>query len=77
MIAAKIIDPKVGDSTCALGSHRWIKKSGSFTINTIMNPRYNAIDFFIHVIVKSNLFSLKLIEKKKGSGKDECKENYV
>lgn len=32
-IAAKIIDPAIGASTCALGSHRCTVNMGSFTIN--------------------------------------------
>lgn len=30
-IPAKIIDPATGASTCAFGSHRWVKNSGIFT----------------------------------------------
>lgn len=32
-IAARIIDPATGASTCALGSHRWVRNMGSFTRN--------------------------------------------
>lgn len=35
-IAAKIIDPAIGASTCALGSHRCTKNMGSFTKNPII-----------------------------------------
>ncbi len=30
-IAARIIEPAVGDSTCAFGSHKWRRKKGSLT----------------------------------------------
>jgi len=30
-IAAKTIDPAIGASTCALGSHKWVENIGSFT----------------------------------------------
>ena len=32
-IAARIIDPAIGASTCAFGSHRWVMYIGSFTRN--------------------------------------------
>jgi hypothetical protein len=32
-IAAKTMDPAIGASTCALGSHRWVENMGSFTRN--------------------------------------------
>jgi hypothetical protein len=32
-IAAKIIDPATGASTCAFGNHKCIENNGSFTIN--------------------------------------------
>jgi hypothetical protein len=32
-MAAKIILPAIGASTCALGSHKWVKNIGSFTKN--------------------------------------------
>lgn len=35
-IPARIIDPTVGASTCALGSHIWRRNSGSFTINAAL-----------------------------------------
>lgn len=35
-IAAKIIDPAIGASTCALGSHKCTKNMGSFTRNPII-----------------------------------------
>lgn len=35
-IAAKIIDPAIGASTCALGSHRCTKNMGSFTRNPMI-----------------------------------------
>lgn len=30
-IAAKIMDPAIGASTCAFGNHRWVRNIGSFT----------------------------------------------
>lgn len=35
-IAARIIDPATGASTCAFGSHKCIENIGSLTINPIM-----------------------------------------
>ena len=32
-MAARIIDPAIGASTCAFGSHKWTVKRGSFTKN--------------------------------------------
>lgn len=34
-IAARTIDPAIGASTWALGSHRWVENIGSFTKNPI------------------------------------------
>lgn len=34
-IAARIIEPATGASTCALGSHRWAMNIGSFTIKAM------------------------------------------
>lgn len=47
-IPARIIDPATGASTWALGSHRWTKYSGIFTINA-MRDRNHQID---HEIVR-------------------------
>ena len=35
-IAAKIIDPATGASTCAFGNHKCTENSGSFTINAVI-----------------------------------------
>ncbi len=35
-IAARIIDPATGASTCAFGSHKCTENSGSFTINAVI-----------------------------------------
>jgi hypothetical protein len=45
-IAARIIDPATGASTCALGSHRWVKKRGSFTINARFAISHHTIIMF-------------------------------
>jgi hypothetical protein len=34
-IAASTMDPAIGASTCALGSHKWVENIGSFTRNPI------------------------------------------
>jgi len=34
-MAAKIIEPAIGASTWALGSHKWVENIGSFTINPV------------------------------------------
>lgn len=46
-IAAKIIDPATGASTCAFGSHKCTENSGNFTINAviIINHVSELIDF--------------------------------
>lgn len=35
-MAARIIDPATGASTCAFGSHRWVKYRGIFTRNAVI-----------------------------------------
>ena len=67
-IAAKIIDPAVGASTCAFGNQKCIKKKGSLTKNGKMK-----INFIRGLIFSKNLRKLKLsvensnkIIKKKG-----------
>ena len=35
---ARIIEPATGASTCALGSHRWVKYIGSFTKKARRRP---------------------------------------
>lgn len=66
-IAAKIIDPSIGASTCALGNHKWVKYIGIFTKNAII---VNIIKLnFIKVIdIKRNDgFLIKIILNNKGS----------
>jgi hypothetical protein len=36
-IAANTIEPATGASTCAFGSHKWTRNSGSFTIKAIID----------------------------------------
>lgn len=36
-IAARTIDPAIGASTCALGSHRWVENNGNLTRNPKIN----------------------------------------
>jgi len=40
-MAAKIMDPATGASTCAFGSHRWVRKRGIFTINAIIDINHH------------------------------------
>lgn len=35
-IAARIIDPATGASTCAFGNHKCTENNGSFTINAVI-----------------------------------------
>lgn len=35
-MAARIIDPATGASTCALGSHKWVPYIGIFTIKAVI-----------------------------------------
>lgn len=36
-IAASTMDPAIGASTCALGSHRWVENIGNFTRNPMIS----------------------------------------
>jgi hypothetical protein len=47
-IAARIIDPATGASTCAFGSHKWTENSGSFTINAVII--INHVNEFIDLV---------------------------
>ena len=47
-MAARIIDPATGASTCAFGSHRCTENSGSFTINAVII--INRVNEFIELI---------------------------
>lgn len=40
-IAARIIDPAIGASTCAFGSHRWRPNIGTLTRNAIRQSKDN------------------------------------
>lgn len=42
-MAAKTIDPAIGASTWALGSHRWKPYNGIFTINAIMHASHKML----------------------------------
>lgn len=42
-IPANIIDPTTGASTWAFGNHKWNKKIGNFTMNTIVNAIQRSI----------------------------------
>lgn len=55
-MAANTIDPAIGASTWALGSHRWVENIGSFTKNPTI------------VIIQN----IDLIEKKDGKCSSEC-----
>lgn len=43
-IAASTIDPAIGASTCAFGSHRCNPYRGIFTINAIIHANHNKFD---------------------------------
>lgn len=51
-IAAKIIDPSRGASTCAFGNHKWVKNIGDFTKNAAVIG-----------IIKFRLFKSKIVIK--------------
>lgn len=40
-MAASTIEPAIGASTCAFGSHRWRPYRGIFTMNAIMHANHN------------------------------------
>lgn len=42
-IAARIIDPAIGASTCALGSHKWTPYSGILIINAIIHANHRIL----------------------------------
>lgn len=42
-IAANTIDPAIGASTWALGSHKWRPYNGIFTINAIMHASHRML----------------------------------
>ena len=41
---ARIIDPAAGASTCALGSHKWVKYMGILIRNANVNVNLRKID---------------------------------
>jgi len=51
-IAARIIDPKTGASTWALGSHRWTLYMGSLTKKAVMRHTIN--NFIVEELFKNN-----------------------
>lgn len=52
-IAAKIMEPATGASTCALGSHKCVKNSGSLTINARFVINHQTIIMFSLIDGKS------------------------
>jgi len=44
-MAAKIIEPAIGASTCALGNHKCVENIGSFTRNPVINRSQNMFMF--------------------------------
>jgi len=46
-IAAKIILPAIGASTCALGNHKWSKNMGSFTKNPLINKMWKDLGIYM------------------------------
>lgn len=57
-MAAKIMDPATGASTCALGSHRCRENIGTFTRKAIMQNKAETFDIF-----PIDLISERLIDK--------------
>lgn len=61
-MAARIIDPAMGASTWALGSHKWVRNRGSFTINAMfINSHHVDIIFsgkceVVHFNMEKNLW---------------------
>nr|ALD62468.1 NADH dehydrogenase subunit 4 [Aleurodicus dispersus] len=70
MMAAKIMDPKTGDSTWALGNQMWMKYKGILTMNTI--KKVSVMNMLLGFLIKyklSELMDFSMIELKKGSEK--------
>jgi hypothetical protein len=44
-MAARIIDPAIGASTCALGSHRCVENIGNFTMNPVTSISQKIVEF--------------------------------
>lgn len=45
-IAARIMEPATGASTWALGSHKWVRNSGSFTKNAVVDAIHHVVNIF-------------------------------
>lgn len=62
------MEPSNGASTCAFGSHRWVKYIGIFTKNAIVNSRIK-LNLIIMILdkVKEGLFFKNKILINKGS----------
>jgi hypothetical protein len=46
-MAARIIDPAIGASTCALGSHRCVENIGNFTMNPVTSISQKIVEFIL------------------------------
>ena len=53
-IAAKIIDPAMGASTCAFGSHRWVPYIGSFARKATIEAMHQSVRELIENWAKSD-----------------------
>lgn len=58
-IAAKIIDPAIGASTWAFGSHRWTENKGNFTKKAVISINHVIID--IRLLGKSIIHGIDII----------------
>lgn len=59
--AARIIDPATGASTWALGSHRWNRNKGSFTINAMFIISHNVIEYDGNEWIEKNILLTLLL----------------
>lgn len=67
---AKIIEPLVLASTCALGNQKWIPKTGSFTKNGINKiTKEDLLVKIIHLVKKFLVCNNKRITPRKGKDK--------
>lgn len=66
--AARIIDPSIGASTCAFGSHKCVKYIGIFTKNAIIKSKI-ILNFVKNVLEKINdgFFNINTILIKRGN----------
>jgi len=46
-MAARIIDPAIGASTWAFGSHKCVENMGNFTINPVININQKIDEFML------------------------------